>query len=148
MQQTPAQQSVEARHHVLLIMWGAFLASIVIYFLVAYFVRPAGMGDGGGDNNLVIIIVLMMAGVSMVVLSFVIKNGLLAQAASRQRINSVQVAYIVAFALCESAALMGLVATFITAEAYSFLLFVIGAVGLLLHMPRRDHLLAAASFKK
>ncbi len=147
MQHNPAQQTVDARHRVLLIMWGAFLASIVMYILVAYFIRPAGTGDGSGDNNLVVIIVLMMAGVSMVAVSFIIKNGLLAQAVSRQRIDSVQVAYIVAFALCESAALMGLVATFITAEAYSFLLFVIGAVGLLLHMPRRDHLLAA-SFKQ
>jgi len=147
MQQPPAQQSVEARHRVLLIIWGACLASIVMYILLAYFARPAATA-GGGDNSLVIIIVLMMAGVSMVALSFIIKNGLLAQAVSRQRINSVQVAYIVAFALCESAALMGLVATFITAEAYSFLLFVIGAVGLLLHMPRRDHLLAASSFVK
>ncbi len=128
-------------------MWGAFLASIVMYILVAYFFRPAGTGGGGDDNNLVVIIVLMMAGVSMVAVSFIIKNGLLAQAVSRQRIDSVQVAYIVAFALCEAAALMGLVATFITTEAYSFLLFVIGAVGLLLHMPRRDHLLAA-SFKQ
>ena len=148
MQQTPAQQSVEARHRVLLIMWGAFLASIVMYILVAHFVRPAGTGDGdGGDNNLVIIIVLIMAGVSMVAVSFIIKNSLLAQAVSRQRINSVQVAYIVAFALCESAALLGLFAVFVTTEAYSFLLFVIGAVGLLLHIPRRDHLLAA-SFKQ
>ncbi len=146
MQHNPAQRSIEERHRVLLIVWGAFLASIVMYILVAYFVRPAGTGDGG-DNNLVVIIVLMMAGVSMVAVSFIIKNSLLAQAVSRQRIDSVQVAYIVAFALCESAALMGLVATFITAEAYSFLLFVIGAVGLLLHMPRRDHLLAA-TFKQ
>ncbi len=147
MQHNPAQRSIEERHRVLLIMWGAFLASIVMYILVAYFFRPAGTGGGGDDNNLVVIIVLMMAGVSLVAVSFIIKNGLLAQAVSRQRIDSVQVAYIVAFALCESAALMGLVATFITAEAYSFLLFVIGAVGLLLHMPRRDHLLAA-SFKQ
>ena len=146
MQQPPAQQSVEARHRVLFIIWGAFLVSIVMYILLAYFVRPAA--TAGGDSSLVIIIVLMMAGVSMVALSFVIKNGLLAQAVSRQRIDSVQVAYIVAFALCESAVLMGLVAIFVTAEAYSFLLFVIGAGGLLLHMPRRDHLLAASSFVK
>ncbi len=146
MQQQSAQTSIDARHRVLLILWAVFLISLVFYILVAYFVGPtAGDGGDGGDNDFVLLLVFMLLGVFMAALSFIMKNSFLAQAASQRRPDLAQIAYIIAFALSEAAGIFGLVTLLVTGNPYGYLLFVIGAVSLLLHMPRRNHLLAAAT---
>ena len=146
MQQPSAQTSVDARHRVLLILWAVFLISIVLYIAVAYFVGPTARDvDGSGGNNFVLLLVFMLLGVFMVALSFIMKNSFLAQAASQRRPDLAQIAYIIAFALSEAAGIFGLVTLLVTGNSYGYLLFVIGAVSLLLHMPRRNHLLAAAT---
>ena len=54
-----------------------------------------------------------------------------------------QTGFIIATALCEAAGLLGFVGIFVTHNREAYLLFAIGALGLLLHFPRRDQLAAA-----
>ena len=54
-----------------------------------------------------------------------------------------QAGFILALALCEVAALMGMVALFVTLSKYAYLLFALGALGMLLHFPRREQVEAA-----
>ena len=138
-----AQARVEARYRVMIILWGAFLMSLGVYALVAYVVPP--METGGGDDSPLFWIFAAL-GVSTVAISFVLKSKLLAQAADKQRPDLVQSGLVIALALCETAAIFGLLSYFITRERYSYLLFIVAALGMLLHMPRREHL-HAASFK-
>lgn len=143
MQQQSAQGAVEKRYRVLLIIWAAMLMNIGLFALVSYFAQPGALADDGG-NNFTLLLVLTLMGLTTVALSFILKKALLARAESGQKLDSVQVAYVVAFALCESAAIFGMVALFATGEFSSYIMFIIAAVGILLHMPRRDHLLAAS----
>ncbi len=143
MQQPHAQGEIERRYRMLLIIWAAMLMNISLLALVGYFARPEVPADGGG-NNFIFLLVLMLMGITTVVLSFILKKTLLTRAESGQKLDSVQVAYVVAFALCESAALFGLVALFATGALYSYIMFIVGAIGIMLHMPHRDHLLAAS----
>jgi hypothetical protein len=56
----------------------------------------------------------------------------------------VQQAYIVTWAINEVAALLGLMDFFLTNDRYYFVLLIIAALGLLLHFPRREHVVNAA----
>ena len=83
----------------------------------------------------------------MVVISFVVKRIFLAQSVERQELRLVQTGLIVALVMCETSAIFGLVDLFATGHRYYFLLMIVGALGILAHFPRRDHLLAA-TYKK
>lgn len=47
------------------------------------------------------------------------------------------------YAMCEAGALFGLVDLMVTGNRYYFVVMMTGALGILLHFPRRDHLLGA-----
>jgi hypothetical protein len=91
--------------------------------------------------------VLIGVGFANVVLSFILKKFLLAKSLAQQDLKLVQQAYIVALALCESAALLGLLVHFLTGSVYYYAAFAIGVIGMLLHFPKKQHLLDA-TFKK
>jgi hypothetical protein len=51
---------------------------------------------------------------------------------------------IIAVALCEAVGLFGMMVFFTTASPYYYFFFIVSVIGILLHMPRRDQLLAAS----
>jgi hypothetical protein len=53
-------------------------------------------------------------------------------------------AYIVSFALCESAALFALMDHFTTGSGYYRFGFILAAIGMLLHFPKKEHLRAVS----
>ena len=92
-------------------------------------------------------IVLLGLGFLGLALSFIIKKFFLAKSVAQQDLKLVQQAYIVALALCESAALFGMLIHFAAGSIYSYIGFVFAVVGMLLHFPRKQHLLDA-TFKQ
>jgi uncharacterized membrane protein YeiB len=139
------QRKTDARLRILFILWGAQLTSLLIFALLAVFVLHPNK-----DENPSLFWALMALGVTLVAVSFLVKQKFLAQASEQQ--SDVQSAartqsgYIVAWALSEAAGLFGVLARAITDSSYYYLLFIIAALGMLLHIPRRDHI-AAAFFK-
>ena len=75
-----------------------------------------------------------------------IKSTLLKKAAQQQQVALVQQAYIVTWAITEVAALLGMLDFFVTGNPKFYALFIISALGMLLHFPSRDAVLNA-SFK-
>jgi hypothetical protein len=131
---------VDARYRVMLILWFAILMSVGIFFLIAQVVeRP----PAEGSRQTFLLMIAAVAGLN-ILFSFVIKHRLFAQAVTRQRPDLVQNAMIVAVALCETCALFGLMAYFTTGTPYYYIFFIVSVVGILLHFPRRDQLLAAS----
>jgi hypothetical protein len=114
----------------------------VIYYLLTVFV---GKSENVTANN-TMSMVLIVVGFSTTVLSFLIKKQFLARAIEQQRVEMVQQGYILAFALTEATALLGLLDFFTTGNRYFYVLILIGAIGQLAHFPRREDVLAA-SFK-
>jgi len=80
----------------------------------------------------------------MVLVAFVIKTKLLSKALEQQSTGMVQQAYVVTWAITEVAALLGLMDFFLTNDRYYFVLLIIAALGVLLHFPRREHVVNAA----
>ena len=79
-------------------------------------------------------------------MALVIKNKLFTRAVEQRQPQLVQQGYIVAWAVSEVAALLGLLDFYVTGNRYYYVLFIIAACTQLLHFPRREHVMNA-SFK-
>lgn len=88
-------------------------------------------------------LILIVIGLSTTVFSFVIKSKLIARAIELQRIQMVQQAYMVTWAMTEVAGLLGFFDFIATGHRHYYILFIIAAIGFLVNAPRRDHLINA-----
>ena len=137
------ETNLNARYQTLLILWFGLLMSIGMFFLVTLFAAPK---IGNNSTNSVAVIVLAALGTFLVILSFVVKRKLLEQSVEKQDLNLVQQALVVACAMCEASALLGLIERFSFSISASYLLFLLAAAGTALHFPKRSQL-EAASYK-
>jgi putative exporter of polyketide antibiotics len=124
----------------MVILWSAFVLSIGIYFLLSIFLLKP---DADSAESRVVTFALTATGVFLAILSFGIKHKFLSQAAEIQSPRLVQTGLIIALALCESAALLGLGDYMVTGNRYYYVMFIVALLGILLHFPKRDHLTAA-----
>jgi hypothetical protein len=132
------EAKVDARYRVFLILWVAILISIGILFALALFIPSSGKGDQTFS------IILLSLGFATVSTSFVFKQQMLKKAIEKQQLQALMSAYIVSFALCESAALFALMDHFTTGSGYYRFGFILAAIGMVLHFPRKDHLRAVS----
>jgi hypothetical protein len=136
MNENPVKTSAEARRRGLLVIWGAQLFTLVLLFCMAYF----GRAEREPYENHTLAWALGTVGFMTFLVSFLLKRKLLAQAVEKRRADLVTTAYVCAFALCETTALLGFAAYFITGLSYALHSFIIAAGGVLLHFPVRGAL--------
>jgi hypothetical protein len=135
------EKGIGARHQLLLILWAAQVMALATFFMVALFVfEPKEAGDA------MLFWVMSALSLTAVAASFAVKQKLFAQAVEKQSAALVQQGQIVATALCEAAGLLGLVWRALSGTPYFYLPFILAAIGMLLHFPGREALMAA-SFK-
>jgi hypothetical protein len=132
--------SVEGRYMTLMILWFAFLSTVGLNFFLTLMVPRNNVGP----HSALLSFILAGVGTFIAGLSLAVKQKLLERAAEEQRLNLAVQAYIVALALCEVASVLGLLAYFLTNERYYYVLFIIAALFMFVHFPRRAHLLNAA----
>ena len=135
------------RYQTMLTLWFALLMSVVMYFFVTVFAGANIQSPAANSSSSILTVVLTAVGTFLVVLSFVVKQKLLRRSVDNQDPSLVQKALIVACAMCEVAAVFGLVERFVVANKDYYLLFVVAAIGILFHFPKRSQL-EAASFKQ
>ena len=131
------------RYQTLLILWFALLMSVVMYFVFVQIAAPP-IANAEHPPNAPLIIGLTAVGAVFVLVSFVVKRKLLEQSVEKQDLGLVQKAMIVALALCEVCALLGLLERFAFGNRQFYLLFIFAALGDLFHFPRRSQLEAAS----
>jgi hypothetical protein len=85
-------------------------------------------------------------GAFLVSISFAVKNKLLERSVEKQDIVLVQQALVIACAICEANALLGLMEGFLVGSREYYVLFLMSAGGMAFHFPRRIQL-EAASYK-
>jgi hypothetical protein len=134
----PNHLTIEMRHRTIFILWFGIVMSVVMLLILAGFIRTSETGD------LQLSLILNGVGIVPLGMSFLLKQRILAQAVTQQRLELVQVAYVLAFALCEMAALLGMVDHFLNGSRYYYIGFLFAGLGLLLHFPRKQHLLDAS----
>lgn len=135
------EKAVRARYQTLFILWAAQFMALFGFVLLSVLALHS---NKAGNPSLFWI----LAGVSLLLAaaSFPVKRKLFAEAVEKQSVAQVQQGQVVAMALCEAAGLFGILARALTDSPNFYLPFVIAALGMLLHFPRREPLMAA-SFK-
>ncbi|HEV2707249.1 MAG TPA: hypothetical protein VGV59_15115 [Pyrinomonadaceae bacterium] len=145
MTQTGKPATVEQRLQTLRILCITFLANIGVFALFGYLTarsRETEEDAATGFSNLLLL--FFAAGVASLAASFVVRRVLQSKAEREQNPALVQQALIIALVMCEVGALLGLIGLLIEGNPYAYALFVLAAVGDLLHFPRREQLLAAS----
>jgi hypothetical protein len=141
--QSDPQTSIELRIRTMRTLWLGLLLSIGVYFGFTLFAeRKEGL-----QPNPTISLSLLGIAMLLVLIAFVIKSKLLSKAMEQQNPGMVQQAYVMTWAINEVAALLGLLDFFLTNDRYYYFLIIIAALGLLLHFPRREHVINAAGFQ-
>ena len=140
---------IEVRYRTLFILWFAICMSVLLFLVLVQFtpvkinVQHSTCSDCL-SSNLRLSLVLNSLAIVPLGISFLIKQRILAQANALQKIDMVQSAYVVAFALCEASALLGLLDHFINGSHLYCVGFIFAGLGMLLHFPRKQHLLDAS----
>jgi F0F1-type ATP synthase membrane subunit c/vacuolar-type H+-ATPase subunit K len=140
----PGQDAgLEARLRTMRILWVVFLISIGLYALVPVFALEGRDAAAEGTDNPTLLAAFAVMSFLAVAASFVLKRHFYSHAAEQSSPAKFQTGFVVAEVFCEFAVLLGLVGLFVTLNRYAYALFVLGALGQLLHFPRRDQLAAA-----
>ena len=135
---------LDTRYRTMLILWFALLMSVVMLFVMTIVIGPVPFNEDRDAPTSVLLFVLAAVGTFLVVLSFAVKRKMLQRSVERQEVMLVQQALVLACAMCEVSALFGVVERFMIGSGDHYLLFLVSAVGIALHFPKRDHLLAAS----
>lgn len=138
-----AHTNVQARYPRMVILWFAQLMSIGALLLFSLFVGPETSDQPNTSLNRLLIVALTALGTFLVLVSFVVKRNLLERSVEKQDIELVQRAFVIAVAMCEMSAMLGVIERFVINDRYYYLLFLIAAAGTACHFPRRQHLEAA-----
>ena len=136
--------NLDEKYRTLLILWFGMAISVVTLFLITLFVAPERTSADRDAPTGVVLFVMAAIGSFMVVVSFAVKRKILQRSVEMQDVTLVQQALVLGCAMCEVPALIGLVERFVIASGDHYLLFLASAIGLAIHFPRRDHLLAAS----
>jgi len=112
------------------ILWAMMLSSVIVLFGVAQ-MQPPGKQDGSSLEFVFPALALMQ-----VALSFIIPR--LAMAQAKDLATARRSRLVLALAFCEAAALMGFVLYITTGWPYSWTLFLLGGLAMILHFPRGE----------
>lgn len=141
----------EDAYKTLVILWFALLVSQVMFLVVIFFAKPEIFKFDWTKpilgENAVIVLVFAVLALANFGLSFVMKKRSYEQSVAEQKVALVQTGLIIACALCEAISLLGMVLAFAFSYQYFFLWFALGILGIILHFPRRDDVIAA-SYKR
>jgi hypothetical protein len=138
---------LNTRYQTMIILWFALLMSVGMFIVISVVVAPDLSHGPTGPSRALIIFGLTAIGAFLVVMSFVVKHKLLQRSVDKQDINLVQKSLVIACAMCEASAMLGLLERFVVGNRESYLLFLLAVAGAAAHFPRRSYL-EAASYKE
>lgn len=143
--------NIEQGYKTMVIIWFALLFSQAMLFAIVYIAKPEVYKFDFtkpllGENPAIVIAFAVIAAANLVI-SFVMKKRSVEQAVEKQQIALVQTGSILAYAFCEAISLLGIVLAIAFSYQYFFAWIVLGIIGIILHFPRRDDVIAA-SYKK
>lgn len=117
-------------------------------FIVVLFVAKGELFEFRFDQSIaggngIITLAFAIAALTSVAGSFVIKRRFYERAVTEQKIEHIVTGLINALALCEVSALIGMCLALVFDYQFFFAFFALGILGMLLHFPRQDDILAA-----
>ena len=133
--QRELQQQIELRMRTMRTLWIAMLLSVGAYFVLTLFLHRSEHARPNGTLSLILAVISFSA----ILISLPLKSRFLNRAVEQQQVSLVQQGYILAWAVTEVAALLGLLDFLATNDRYYYIFFLIAACGQLLQFPKREH---------
>jgi len=140
------ESKLDKRYQTLVVLWFALLMNIGVFFLFSVFFAPELGNEPRNPQSLLLIVALTALGAFLVIVSFAVKQKLLERSVEKQDVSLVQKGLVIACAMCEVSALLGLLERFVIGNREYYLLFLLAAAGTAFHFPRRSQL-ESASYK-
>jgi hypothetical protein len=137
------EQRIDLRHRSMMIIWFALLMSIVMYFGLTL-VAGVKINVSQTTSEAWVIVALTALAMILIIVSFIAKQKFLRRSVDEHNVGLVQQGYVLAWALCEASALFGLLECFAFGYRRYYALMLLGAIGIGIQFPRREHILAAA----
>ncbi|MGI8467637.1 MAG: hypothetical protein ACR2N3_04220 [Pyrinomonadaceae bacterium] len=149
----PTNPNIEQSYRTITVIWLGLLVSQFMFLIVLFFTRREIFSFDFtkpllNNENSMLVIVLAATGILTFLMSFVLRAKFIKQAIDLQKTALVQTAMVIGCALCEATTLFGLVLAFAFGYQYFFLWFALGILGIILHFPKRENLIAASYRKK
>ena len=143
----PKGKPIKVEYRTLVIIWFALLISQVFFLLVVYLVRPELFTFDTsrpflGEEPL-IPLAFAISAVVFFILSFVLSRQHLRRAVQDQDAGCVQTGLVLGCALSEVSSILGVAIALLFDHPYFYLWIALGAIGILLHFPRKGNLDAA-----
>jgi hypothetical protein len=136
-----------AQYQTLVILWAALLMSQILFLVMLFVLKwelfSFDLSQPITGQSASMILGFAVAAITCFLFSFAFKKRFFERAVEQQNPALVQTGLIIACALCEASSLLGLALAFAFDYQYFFLWFALGILGILLHFPRQDSLLAA-----
>jgi hypothetical protein len=143
--------NVKVKYETLVILWGALLFSQLIFLVLVYFIKPElftfDLSQPLLGKHAIVTVLFAIAAVTVLILSFVLRNQHMRRAVIDQDAGCVQTGLVLGCALSEISSLLGVVLAFVFDYQYFFFWIALGLIGVLFHFPRRNSLLAAGDNK-
>jgi len=105
------QESIDSQYRIMLVLWFGFLSSIAMYLLVSL-----ALFRLEGIENRMLNIFFSAGSAFLVVVSFAVKKSFLSRAEEKQEVGLVKTGFLLSAALCEAAALLGLLDLFVARD--------------------------------
>jgi hypothetical protein len=132
------QANSDQQYRTLLGVWLVFAIGLALFFLLCFLVNPSGRGFSP-TIGLGLLGLSVMFGFD----SFIFKRRKLTRAIERHDPSQVNIAYLLSWLLCEAAGLQGVLIRFEIGASFYYLPFIVAALGMLFHFPRKEYVLAA-----
>lgn len=141
------RKTVNVSYQTLVTLWFAMLSSQVIFVVMVYFIKPElfvfDESRSVFDEMPLVTVVFALIAIVFFILSFVLRGQHMRRAVQDQDAGCVQTGLLLGCALSEIPSLLGLVLAFAFDHPYFYLWIALGALGVLMHFPRKGSLDAA-----
>ena len=110
------ENNLDKRYQTLVVLWSALLLGIGSFFLFSVLIAPGIGNEPRNPRSSLLIVALTALGVFLVTVSFAVKRKLLQRSVEKQDAGLVQQALVIACAMCEASALLGLLERFLVGK--------------------------------
>jgi len=141
------EKKINEQYRTMFVVWGGLLLSQFLFLVIGYTTKPdllyVDVSKPVLGKESIAIIVMAAIAISLIAVSFVVRNQMIAKAIGSKSVEKLQSAYVTGMAMADGVSLLGLGAAFVFDYQYFLVFVVLGALTIFLHRPKMSNIVAA-----